>query len=108
MKLKRLSAKDFSVAWNGPKTKCVLKRTNGHGGELGCGVSDAVFAFSAPGRTLALSINYQAGYACLESFNKDGMSELVFAEPKDIKEIFGSLSDAKPQAIAQRLSKELS
>lgn len=106
--LRSVSSKDFSIKWDAGRNACVFKHKSGKGGELGCGVMDVVSAYTAGGRVLVLSVNYAARYACLEAFTKEGLDELVFAEPKDITKIFGQeFASHSPREIASRLSKEL-
>jgi len=106
--LKQVPAKDFSIDWDAGRNTCVFKHKSGKGGELGCGVMDVVSVYANGGRIFALSVNYPARYACLEAFTKEGLDELVFAEPKDVNEMFGQeFASHSPKAIAERLSKEL-
>ena len=107
--LTQVSPKDFSIDWDAGRNTCVFRHKSGKGGELGCGVSDVVSVFSGGGRVFVLSLNYPARYACLEAFKgKDGIDELVFAEPNDIGNLFGSdFASHSPKRIAERLVKEL-
>lgn len=107
--LKQVSSKDFSINWDAGRNTCVFRHKSGKGGELGCGVSDAVSVFSNGGRILVLSVNYQARYACLEVFKDDGgLYGLVLAEPQDIDKMFSpKFASYSPKIIAERLAKEL-
>lgn len=107
--LKQVSSKDFSIDWDAGRNTCIFRYKNGIGGELGCGVMDVVAVFVAgEDKVLVASVNYPARYACIEIFDNDGLDELVFAEPKDITEMFGQdFASQSPKMIAERLTKEL-
>ena len=107
--LKQVPAKDFSIEWDAGRNSCVFRHRSGKGGKLGCGVCDVVSVFTGGGRVFVLSVNYPARYACLEAFKDgEGLDELVFAESKDITELFGQdFGSYSPKRIAERLSKEL-
>ena len=76
---------------------------------MGCGVTDSVAVFSGADRIIVLAVNYPARYACIETYTgPDGLDERVFAEPKDIEEIFGDdFASVSPKKIAERLAMEL-
>jgi hypothetical protein len=105
---KRISAKDVSITWDAAKDNCMLRHKSGKGGDLGSGVTDVISVYGIGSNIAALSVNYPARYACLEVFSKSGLTESVFAGPKDIQKMFGpKFGTTTPEAIASRLSSEL-
>lgn len=104
---RKIPDKDFSIKWDTKMDSCMFRHKNGAEGEPGCGTSDSVSVYMADGKVFVLSVNYQARYACLESITKNGVDELVFADPKDINKLFGDeFSSRSPKYIAERLFKE--
>ena len=107
--MKTVPEKDYKIVWDKSKNSCIFSHKSGKGGELGCGVSDNVAVFSKGKMIIVLAVNYPAKYACIETYtDEDGPDELVLAEPKDIKKIFGDdFASVSPKKIAERLAKEL-
>lgn len=107
--LRSVPAKDYSVQWDAKKDSCVFRHKSGRGGETGCGISDSIAVFSGADRIIVLAVNYPARYACIETYmDGEGLDERVFAEPKDIEEIFGEdFASVSPKRIAERLATEL-
>lgn len=106
-KLRKVPAKDYTVAWNKKRTKCALEHKSGKGGETCMGLLDFSVVFT-DGKTICLlSVNYLECYACVECFDDEGMFAMCYANPEDCLDIFGTdMSKMKPKDIAERLLKE--
>jgi hypothetical protein len=107
--IRSVPAMDYSFKWDAKRNSCVFRHKSGRGGETGCGVTDSVSAFSSADRIIVLAVNYPERYACIETYTgANGLDERVFAEPKDIDEIFGDdFASVSPKKIAERLAAEL-
>jgi len=107
--LRQVPDKDFQVMWDPKRNSCIFHHRSGKGGELGCGVTDAVAVFSGGNRVFVLSVNYPKRYACLEAFKDEhGVDELILAEPGDINKMFGDeFASYSPKKIAQKLADKL-
>lgn len=87
--------------------ECTLKHKSGAGGKLSCGTADVVTVFSHGKKLVVSSINYAKRYACIEIFDSSGANEVVFAEPADVRKIFGNdFASSSPKKISERLMKE--
>lgn len=105
-RLKKVPAKDYKLLWDPSREQCHFGHKSGIGGPVGCGVCDVVEVFCAGKKYYVLSLNYVVPYACLEAFvDTKGVQSLVFAEPGDMRKIFGDdLSGVAPKKIAEQLA----
>lgn len=109
LRLRKVPEKDYALCWDPGCDQCHFGHKSGIGGPVGSGMCDVVEVFSAGGKYYVLSLNYAAPYACIEAFaDTDGVESLIFAEPKDMKNIFGEdLAGLSPKKIAERLAGEM-
>lgn len=105
-RLRKVPTKDYTLLWDASREQCHFGHRSGIGGPVGCGVCDVVDVFCAGKKYYVLSLNYAAPYACLEAFvDAKGVQSLVFAEPGDMRKIFGDdLSGIPPKKIAEQLA----
>lgn len=107
--LKQLRSTSYELVWDEPRKNCMFgHHTSGVSGKVMCGVTDAVSCFTDGKRYYILSVNYDEGYAALEVLDgEDEPLAICFAEPKDVKKIFGKdWAKTKPKVFAERLAKE--
>jgi hypothetical protein len=104
----RVASSQYTIAWNKPRTKCVLEHKGGIGGESSMGATDVPILFKCGKRMCLLSVNYLEGYACMECFVDDeGVDSMCFADSNDCRKLFGkNLTSVSPKKIAERLLKE--
>lgn len=108
-RLRAVPEKDYALCWDAPRDQCHFGHKSGVGGPVGCGVCDVVEVFFSDGKFYVLSLNYAAPYASLEAFvDEGGLESMIFAEPKDMANIFGSkLAATSPKKVAERLAGEM-
>lgn len=100
--MKKVSCRDYSIERDGDS--CYLMHKSGKGGYIGCGSHDVTEVFSHEGKICAVTVNYDANYACIECFeDAEGASSICFFEEKDIQRHFGDLSSFSLKEIAEVL-----